>query len=138
MVHRLLKSQLTDAAPPANLEKQLDWICEHSSDQEREAEQASREATALKLCEFLAPQIGERFLGVITLVNTLGFMVRENTTTAEGFVNREDLPDGLAYDSERQRYRDSSADTSYRLGQPVAVILKEVDLFHVRLRFTLT
>jgi ribonuclease R len=137
MVHRLLKSQLTDAAPPANLKKQLDWICEHSSDQEREAEQASREATALKLCEYLAPRTGEHFAGIITLVNTLGFMVRENTTTAEGFVNREDLPDGLAYDSERHRYHDPDTNTSYRLGQPVPVILKEVDLFHARLHFTL-
>jgi ribonuclease R len=137
MVHRLLKSQLAATAPPTNFEKQLDWICEHSSNQEREAEQASREATALKLCEYLAPRIGECFSGIITLVNTMGFMVRENTTTAEGFVDREDLPDGLEYDSERHRYHDPATGSAYRLGQPVTVILKAADLTQARLHFTI-
>jgi ribonuclease R len=136
MAHRLLKSHLAATALIPNMEKQLGWICEHSSEQEREAEQASHEATALKLCEYLAPRVGERFLGIITLVNASGFVVRENTTTAEGFVERASLFEGFEYDRERHRYHDPLTNSAYRLGQPVTVVLKAADLARSRLYFT--
>jgi ribonuclease R len=137
MVHRLLKSQLAGEPLAETMEKQLAWICEHSSEMEREAERASFEATALKLCEFLAPRIGERFSGIITGVNTAGFYVREDMTTAEGFVPRETLPPDFEYDQARFRYHNTEANKSYRLGQPVSVTLKDADLIHARLQFVI-
>jgi ribonuclease R len=137
MVHRLLKCQLAGAPLPADMQRQLPWICEHSSEMEREAEHASFEATALKLCEFLQPRAGERFSGVITGVNTAGFFVREDTTTAEGFVPRESLPPGFEYDQARFRYHDVESNRGYRLGQPVSVTLKEADLIRARLQFVI-
>ncbi|MDR3036918.1 MAG: RNB domain-containing ribonuclease [Coriobacteriales bacterium] len=130
-------SKLRVPSCPPSMTRQLDWICEHSSQMEREAEQAAREATALKLCEYLAPRTGERFSGIITAVNTAGFTVREDTTTAEGFVSVEDLPRAFAYDQARQRYHNPTVNASYRLGQPVEVILKQADLPRSRLIFTL-
>ncbi|MDR0349953.1 MAG: VacB/RNase II family 3'-5' exoribonuclease, partial [Coriobacteriales bacterium] len=138
MVHRLLKAQLMGEPSAADMLKQLSWIAEHSSQQEREAEQASREATALKLCEYLAPRVGERFAGIITLVNSSGLVVREETTSAEGFVSRETLAEDFEYESERYRYHDAETGCVYRLGQPVCVILDAVDLSSARLRFTFT
>jgi ribonuclease R len=136
MVHRLLKARLFDEPLPENMAKQLAWICEHSSAKEREAEQASREAVALKLCEYLEPRVGERFSGIITSVNTAGLAVRENTTTAEGFIDVEDLPRSLIYDSKGYRYHDSDTGSTYRLGQPVDVTLKAIDHTRARLRFS--
>jgi ribonuclease R len=135
VVHRLLKARLFDEPLSGNMEKQIAWICEHSSAQEREAEQASREAVALKLCEYLEPRVGERFSGIIVTVNTLGLTVRENTTTAEGFVDVEDLPRGLVYDAKGYRYHDPDTGRAYRLGQPVDVTLKAIDYTRARLRF---
>jgi ribonuclease R len=136
MVHRLLKARLLGEPPAVDMLKQLSWIAEHSSEQEREAELASRETTTLKLCEYLAPRVGERFTGVITLVNFLGLVVREDTTSAEGFVSRETLAESFEYESEHYRYYDSDTACTYRLGQPVSVILTTVDFSNIRLRFT--
>jgi ribonuclease R len=137
MVHRLLKARLADEPVLASVEKQLAWICEHSSEMEREAEHASFEATALKLCEYLQPRVGERFSGIITGVNTAGFFVREDTTTAEGFVTRESLPPDFEYDAARFRYHEVESNKSYRLGQPVFVVLKDTDLIRARLQFVI-
>jgi ribonuclease R len=154
MAHRLLKYQLAEDAAsrprplawseaqsqgPANdfqpepsssyesMTAQLPWICAHCSDQEREAEQASYEALALKLCEYLAPQTGQHFSGIITGVNSYGFYVREDTTTAEGFVEREGLADAYEYDPAHHRYVDPNTTTHYRLGQRIPLTLKSVD-----------
>lgn len=137
MVHRLLKYRLADMAPPTGLLKQLDWICDHASEMEREAEQASFEATALKLCEFLKPRVGETFSGIITSLSASGFTVREDETTAEGYVERESLPEGFLHDRQSQRYHDPESGGEYRLRQPVRVILKAVDVSRVRLQFVI-
>jgi ribonuclease R len=57
------------------------------------AEDAAQEATRMKLCEYLMSHVGERFSGIITGLHYHGFFVREDTTTAEGFVKKEDLDD---------------------------------------------
>ncbi len=121
-------------APPSMI-RQLPWLCEHSSEMEREAEQASLEATALKLCEFLAPCVGEHFTGIITGINTYGFYVREDSTTAEGFISRDDLPEDIIYDEARHRFTGEDSGREYRLGQRIVVELRGVDLAQARLDF---
>jgi ribonuclease R len=135
MAHRLLRYQLLGEPLPENMERQLAWICEHSSERERAAEWASREATALKLCEYLAPRVGECFAAVITAVNAAGLIVREDTTTAEGLIDREALADVFEYEPERYRYHDPASGRAYRLGQPLRVLLKGVDPSRSRLLF---
>lgn len=142
LAHRLLKQQLiieteqaTLVPAPLSMIAQLPWLCEHSSEMEREAEQASLEATALKLCEFLAPRVGERFSGIITGINSYGFYVREDTTTAEGFVSRDDLAEDIVYDEVRHRFTAEENGRVYRLGQRISVELRGVDLSQARLDF---
>jgi ribonuclease R len=135
MVHRLLKFQLAGVEVPACIAQQLSWLCEHSSEQEREAEQAENEAVAVKLAEYLAGRVGERFGGIITGLLASGFFVREDTTTAEGFVARTSFAEPLDYDAAHQRYLDPAANVSYRLGAPVQLVLKEVDLAQAELHF---
>jgi ribonuclease R len=142
LAHRLLKLQLLTkqaaSAPSPSLAAmiaQLPWLCEHSSDMEREAEQASLEVTAVKLCEYLVPRVGEQFSGIISGINTYGFYVREDSTTAEGFVSRESLSESMHYEESRHRYSGVISDQVYRLGQHVQVILKDVDLSRAMLEF---
>lgn len=137
MVHRLLKAQLSGEPLPDAMIKQLDWIGEHSSNREREAEQTSYEAIALKLREYLAPRVGERFSGVITGMNSSGFYVREDTTTAEGFVPRETLPPDFIYDQAHFRYHNPETQKACRLGQPVTMLLQDVSPTHPHLNFVI-
>ncbi|MDR1013869.1 MAG: VacB/RNase II family 3'-5' exoribonuclease [Coriobacteriales bacterium] len=137
MAHRLLKCRLAGRPPSADMAAQLDWICRYSSERERDAEQASREATACKLCEYLGPRTGERFRGVVVAVGAAGVTVREETTTAEGLIERDALPAGLELDMAHQRYRDPVNGRAVRLGQPVEVVLLSVDRPRSRLVFVL-
>ncbi|MDR1082977.1 MAG: VacB/RNase II family 3'-5' exoribonuclease, partial [Coriobacteriales bacterium] len=138
MVHRLLKCQLAAAPAPDDMLRQLSWICEHSSDGEREAEHAFREATAIKLCLYLEPRIGERFSAVITSLNTAGLVAREDTTTAEGFIKRESLSGDFEYERKHHRYVDPTTGESYRLGQPVHVTLTAINHTQARPQFVIT
>lgn len=123
MVHRLLKYQLAQVPLPDNMARGLEGICNHASDQERQAEEATMEATALKLCEWLLPRTGETFDTLIVAVNARGITVREELTTAEGLVNKDSLPQGYEFDFKRQRYYNPNTNRSYRLGQYLKVRL---------------
>ena len=131
-------SHLPLTSAPPSMVTQLPWLCQHSSDMEREAEQASFDATALKLCEYLAPHVGERFSGIISGINTYGFYVREDTTTAEGFVSRDNLSESVVYEESRHRFTGEDTGQFYRLGQRVTVVLKSVDLSRAMLDFAVT
>ncbi len=135
MAHRLLKYKLYNEAIPKNMKRLLDGICKHASQRECESDMASYEATALKLCEYLEPYLGEQFEGIVVAVNSYGLAVRENTTTAEGYVSCEDLGEDFVYEVERYRYHDPDSDKSYRLGQPIYVKLIGVDYRNLRLKF---
>jgi ribonuclease R len=112
-------------------------IARHSSEQEREAEAAAREATALKLAEYLSTRIGECFDALIVGVNSSGLYVREETTIAEGFIDASSLPAELRFEPERHRWSDPKTALGYRLGEPLRVILKDVEKPGMTLRFVI-
>ena len=59
VVHRMLKARLRSRSALFDQEvAALPWICEHSSDMEREADEAARESQELKMLQYL-----ERFVG---------------------------------------------------------------------------
>jgi ribonuclease R len=130
-------SSTLDASSVASTLKQLDWICEHCSEQEREAEQATSEAIKLKLCEYFASQVGKNYEGIISGVNSYGFYVRESATHAEGFVQRDTLDEGCVYEAARFRWIDHDTNKAYRLGQMVAVELVSVNLARSEMQFSL-
>jgi ribonuclease R len=137
MAHRLLRYQLAEKPPPPGMLRQLDWICRHCSQMERSSELATRQATALKLCEYLGPRINEVFDTIIVSVSSFGLGLKEQSTTAEGDIQAADLPPGYGLDLGRQRFFDPSSNLSLRLGQPLRVRLAGVDPSRMRLRFVI-
>jgi ribonuclease R len=104
----------------------LEAVCKHCSEREQSAEAATREATLLKLAEYLRDREGQCFEVSVIAVNSHGLAVRELTTTAEGFIRRDDLPSGMGYEAARYRYIDPGTQKSYRLGQRLTARLLEV------------
>jgi ribonuclease R len=137
MAHRLLRYQLAEKPPPPGMLRQLDWICRHCSQMERASELATRQATALKLCEYLGPCINEVFDTIIVSVSSFGLGLKEQSTTAEGDIQAADLPQGYGLDLGRQRFFDPSSNRSLRLGQPLRARLAGVDPGRMRLRFVI-
>jgi ribonuclease R len=140
IVHRLLKAQLANALdkePAASIAPELDWLAEHCSVMEREAESAEDDSQRVKLVELMADRIGEVFDALITGVMSFGMFVQlENT--AEGLVHVKAMADDYyTLDAERFMLIGERNGAVYRLGQRVRVRLIDANVAEKRLDFEL-
>ncbi|HSQ21576.1 MAG TPA: RNB domain-containing ribonuclease, partial [Coriobacteriia bacterium] len=140
IVHRLLKAQLTralDQSPTSLMVPELEWLAEHSSTMEREAEAAEDESQKVKLVALMANHLGETFDGIITGVMGFGLFVQlENT--AEGLVHVETMADDYyRLDAERFMLWGENKGATYRLGQQVRVRILDANVAERRLDFEL-
>ena len=128
MVHRMLKAGLFGRPEKFDqMTTNLDWICEHSSGMEREADDAQRESEELKLAEYLQQFVGQSFSAIVSGVSQGGLYARlENT--AEGFIPVRTLGDDyFSFDAARYTLTGEETGARYRLGQRIAVVLFAVD-----------
>jgi len=140
IVHRLLKAQLSGTLAKgavADMVPELEWLAEHSSTMEREAEAAENESQKVKLVALMKRHLGETFEGIVTGVMGFGLFVQlENT--AEGLVHVEAMTDDYyELDAERFMLRGANTGTTYRLGQPVTVRVVDASVMERRLDFEL-
>ncbi len=140
LVHRLVKAVLADDldSPESRaLVDELEELAERCSRQEREAEAADREATELKVAEFMADKVGEEYDAVISGVTNFGLFV-ELANTAQGLIHVRNLGDDYyQFEAERHLLRGERTGTTYRLGQPVKVKLTNVSVPKRELDFAL-
>ncbi len=131
IVHRLLKAQLTGdlrKPPTGDMVPELQWLAEHCSVMEREAEAAENDSVKVKLCELMAEHIGEKFGGIVSAVTTFGAFVQLDNT-AEGLVHVTAMKDDhYRFDAERFMLWGENKGKTYRLGQSVTVKIVDVAL----------
>lgn len=128
IVHRMLRAQLTGERKAVRpMERTMAALCEHCSETERTAEAAARRSVEVKMAEYLQGSIGCRFHAVISGVATYGIYVQLDCM-AEGLVPVRALGNEyFVFDAAAHTLRGSDTNTSFRLGQPIEVILAEVD-----------
>ncbi|MBC7266110.1 MAG: ribonuclease R [Coriobacteriia bacterium] len=140
LVHRLLKAQLAkalDKEPAASIAPELDWLAEHCSVMEREAESAEDDSQRVKLVELMSEHVGEVFDALITGVVSFGMFVQLDNT-AEGLVHVKAMADDYYHlDAERFMLIGERNGAVYRLGQRVRVRLIDADVAEKRLDFEL-
>lgn len=128
IVHRLLKAQLSGAlerGPVAAMAQELEWLADHSSFMEREADSAEKDSVKVKLTELMADHVGEAFSGIISGVTSHGAYVQLDNT-AEGLVHVSRMKDDYyEFDGERFLLRGSHTGRTWRLGQEVEVRITE-------------
>ena len=131
IVHRLLKSVMHGRMGDAQKEqwtKKLPDIARHCSKQERVAVDAEREVMKRKQVKFMSDKIGEEYTGLVTGVTAYGFFVQLETYFVEGLVRVSSLHDDYyIFDEKRHTLIGRSHRQIYRLGQPVQVVVAEVD-----------
>ncbi len=124
LVHRLLAARLTgtlDEPAMAAMVAELEWLADHCSVMEREAESAENESVQIKLAELMAEHVGEVFGGLITGVHSFGLFVQLDNT-AEGLVHVHSMSDDYyRYDPERFMLVGDDRGLALRLGQRVDV-----------------
>lgn len=139
-VHRLLKAQLAgalDRPPTALMVPELEWLAEHSSVMEREAESAEDESQKVKLVALMAEHLGDSFEGIITGVTGFGLFVQLDNT-AEGLVHVESMADDYyRFEPERFLLRGDRTGATYRLGQQVTVRVVDANVAERRIDFEL-
>jgi ribonuclease R len=132
LVHRLLK-HLKNGRYPIRLAQKLDAILthagKHSSDMERRAMEAEREAVKAKQVQFMAQKVGDEYDGIITGVVNFGFFVRLIGPECEGLVRASTMDDDY-YRFEENSYRliGRRRGRIFRLGDKVRVGVLKVDV----------
>jgi ribonuclease R len=117
--------------PPARAEAirvALEHVGGLSSERERAAEEAEREAVAWKRAEFLSERLGDDFEAVITDVKEYGFHVELAETYVEGFVHASTLvDDDFTYRERTRSLVGRRTRRAFRIGDTVRVRLDRVD-----------
>ena len=134
MAHRLLKRYLSGGG--AVDAEALQAQCEHCSEREKAATEAERESIKLKQVEYMQQHVGDRFSGVVSGVTKFGVFVELEDVLVEGLVHVRNLDDDYyEYDERSYRLVGQNTGKSYRLGDPVRVMVaganverREIDL----------
>lgn len=128
LVHRLLQAMLFKSDVIIDREE-LEIRCKHSSEMERKAMSAEREATKYKQIEFLQDKVGEVFEGVITGVIQRGIFVEINSNKCEGMVSLEMLGDeDFKFEEKLLLLTGMRTRRKFEMGMPVQVQVVSADI----------
>lgn len=131
-IHRVIKDYLhggnRDEGTLEKLQARLNEYAVQSSIREKVAEDSERDAVQVKCCAFMSGKIGEVYPGTISGVTNYGFYV-ELENSIEGLVHVNSLTDDH-YDfvETEMLLRGNRSYREYRLGDPVTIQVKYVDL----------
>lgn len=122
MVHRVLKAELSgrlDEKTKLRYKKEVMSVSETSSQKEREAEEAERDADDIKMTEYMTKHVGEDFDATISGVTSFGLFA-ELQNTVEGLIKIDTLSGG-PYTFFEKRFSLRGRTHSYSLGDKVRV-----------------
>ncbi|MCM1325423.1 MAG: ribonuclease R [Bacteroidales bacterium] len=129
-IHRIIKEQLRGKMNEAKVEHYKDilpGVAKHSSDTERQADEAERETDKLKKVEYMTERIGQEYEGVISGVTKWGVYVML-PNTVEGMIPISGLP-GEAYyfENRTNEVRGAVTGRSFKIGMSVKIIVAACD-----------
>lgn len=125
VIHRIIREVLQSGVLHPKRVRQLQAvlpdIAQHSSDRERLAMEAEREAVDMKKVQYMRDKVGEEFDGFISGVTSFGIFV-ELENTVEGLITMTNLTDDY-YEYEEANYRLVGQRTRriFRLGDPIRI-----------------
>ncbi|GAI29828.1 unnamed protein product, partial [marine sediment metagenome] len=130
VVHRILKSCLKEEKDmTVKMKLKLNDICRHSSDMEKRAEEAEREAIKIKQLEYMKDKLGEEFDGIISGVRPYGLFVEIEGILAEGLIHIRSMDDDYYhYNEDRFSLNGQYSRKTYRLGGKIKVQVARINL----------
>ncbi|MEI6577649.1 MAG: ribonuclease R [Bacteroidota bacterium] len=136
MVHRLLEEYM--AGKKSVDRDDLEAKCKHSSEMERNAADAERASVKFKQAEFMLDKIGQDFSGLISGVGKWGFWVELDINKGEGMVPMRSLQDDYySLDEDNFMIVGERRGKKFRLGDPVMIKVKHIDLARKQMDFEL-
>lgn len=129
-IHRIIKDHLRgrmNERKYSHYESILPQVAVDTSKLERRAEDCEREVDKLKMVQFMKEYIGQQFDGSISSITCWGMYV-ELENTVEGLVHVSTLyDDHYEFVEENLTLVGERTGRTFKLGQPVTVILDSVD-----------
>jgi ribonuclease R len=129
-VHRLLKEydQLVAQKRLHFLKQHLKKVCDQSSAQEVNAQQAERESVKIKQIEYIGQYIDEEFDGTISGVTEFGLFVSIDNILIEGLVHIRDMEDDYyIYDENALTLTGKNKRNRFRLGDKIRIRVVSVN-----------
>lgn len=139
-IHRIMKEYLRgkmNAEKKEHFRTILPEVATQTSKRERVAQELERETIKMKQVEYMSERLGEVYEGVISGVTGWGIYV-ELPNTVEGMVHISTLP-GDYYVYQEETYEIIGKDTgkTFKLGQPVKIVVKNTDKLSRKIDFVL-
>ena len=111
---------------------------EHCSQNERRADEATRDAIDWLKCEYMLDKVGEEFEGTISSVTSFGLFVELDEIYVEGLIHVTGLAnDYFQFDPVKHRMLGERTRQSYRLGDRLRIRVARVDLDERKIDFDL-
>ena len=138
LVHRAIH-HLLDGGRAGNFDygqSDMEKLGRHTSECERRADDATREAMDYLKCEYLLDRIGEEFDALVTGVTDFGLFVQIPQMQIDGLVHVSSLrSDYYHHDAAQHRLVGESTNHVYRLTDNIRVRLTNVDMENRKIDF---
>lgn len=133
ITHRILFDKLSSGKQgnPGKIEDQAKWC----SGRELIASRAQRDSIKYKQAEYLQDKIGKVFDAIVTGVLDRGIYAEITESKCEGMIRLETLDGRWTADAEKYLAYDQLGN-QIRLGDPIKVVVKSVDLEKKQINFT--
>ena len=136
MVHRLIDLYLHDA-PSVDADTYEDY-CRHCSVMEKKAADAERASIKYKQAEFLADKLGQVFPALISGVSKWGIYAEIEGNKCEGMIPIGSLKDDYyMLDEDNYQVIGRRHGRTYKLGHPVNIRVRHVDMLKKQIDFDL-
>ena len=136
VVHRLIENYINKTKTVIDLD--LDYVCKHCSEKEKQAAIAERESIKFMQIKYLSNKVGDHFSGVISGVTDWGIYVELEKNKCEGLIKIKNLSDSfLIFDKKTHTLTNSDSSIVYQLGQKIDIRVVEVDLEKKLIDFSL-
>ena len=140
LVHRALKHIIHKRKKSDFIydQSQMASMGEHCSNNERRANEATRDAEFALKCDYMLDKIGQEFDAHVTAVVSFGLFVELDDYYVEGLIHITSLPkDYYQFDPIQHRLLGESRGMEFRLCDPVKVRVTNVDRAERRIDFEL-
>ncbi|MFV4892115.1 ribonuclease R [Lactobacillus delbrueckii] len=134
MIHAYLEEGMGDKVKE-HFKEELPEVADQTSTQERRSIDTERATNDLKMTEYMADQVGNKFEAVISSVTSFGMFVQlENTV--EGLIHISNLKDDYySYDEKTMTLTGRATHKKYKVGMPIKVVLTNANVEQHQLDF---
>ena len=125
-IHRIISEYIKkgyniDEERLAELQGAAEKYAETSSEAEKLATKAEREAEDIKKAEFMEDKIGEEYFGIVSSITAFGMFV-ELESTVEGLIRFENMGNEyFIYDENRKTLTGERTNRSFKIGDQVKI-----------------